>query len=208
MQSDQISAKVSQRQDSQSFGWELLSDHWSVKSNGREVFRVDDNGGTFAGKVVASEGQIGGFTISASAIYNNISQFGGSQSTGVYIGTNGIQLGQNFKVDSGGNVNATNMTLSGTLKIGGNYITAAALQSGAMSAYNNSSYWTGGSGYGYSYNNATVYGTGSYPANFSCGNLSVRNGRMSFGGYNIGTAYITYKDGNGATRSARFLTAQ
>ena len=173
VQSDQISAKVSQRQDSQSFGWELLSDHWSVKSNGREVFRVDDTGGSFAGEVVAQSGRIGGFTISASAIYNNISQFGGNQSTGVYIGTNGIQLGQNFKVDSGGNVNATNMTLSGTLRIGGNLITAAQLQSGAMSAYNNGSYWSGGSGYGYSYHNATTQGSSSYPGYFQASTIVV-----------------------------------
>lgn len=200
VQSDQISAKVSQRQDSQSFGWELLSDHWSVKSNGREVFRVDDTGGTFAGEVVAQSGRIGGFTISASAIYNNISQFGGNQSTGVYIGTNGIQLGQNFKVDPSGNVNATNMTLSGTLRIGGNLITAAQLQSGAMSAYNNGSYWSGGSGYGYNYNKATTYGTSSYPSFFRCGTLTAgtvnvdRIAGLDYLGFRGGNVYVFTKD--------------
>lgn len=208
LQSDQIEAKVSQENNNQSFGWKLLSDRWTVSANGHDVFTVDNNGGTFAGQVVAEKGKIGGFTISASAIYNNISQFGGSQSSGVYIGTNGIQLGQNFKVDPSGNVNATNMTLSGTLRIGGNLITAAQLQSGAMSAYNNGSYWSGGSGYGYSYHNATQQGTGSYPTYFTCGRINIAYGQMSLGGYDVGTASLSYKDGNGVTRTRRFLVAQ
>lgn len=193
VQSDEISAKVSATSIGQSFGWELLSDHWSVTANGQEIFRVDENGGTFTGQVVAASGRIGGFTISASAIYNNISEFGGSQSSGVYIGTDGIQLGQNFKVSSSGAVTATNMTLSGTLNIGGQNITAAALRSGAQSAYENGYTWSTGSGYGYNYNRATAYNTNNYPSYFRCGTLTastVNVDRIS------GLDYLSFRNGN------------
>lgn len=96
-------------------------------------------------------------------------------------------MGQSFKVTPFGKVTATdieanNMTLNGTLLVGGAYISAATLRSGAQSAYNNGSYWTGGSGYGYSYNNATVEYGGSYPTYFRA---NVINAASSFrlGGY-------------------------
>lgn len=199
-QSDQIEAKVSQVNNNQSFGWKLLSDRWVVSGNGHDIFTVNKDGGTFAGEVVADKGKIGGFTISATAIYNNISKFGGTQSSGVYIGTDGIQLGQNFKVTASGAVTASNMTLSGTLNIGGQNITAAVLRSGAQSAYSNGSYWSGGSGYGYNYHNATVNGTDSYPANFRCGTLKagyvVSTGNISVNGYYFKPVLILDKNGS------------
>lgn len=214
VQSDQIAAKVSATSIGQSFGWELLSDHWVVKANGQEVFRVDKNGGTFAGKVVAQNGRIGGFTISASAIYNNISQFGGTQSSGVYIGTNGIQLGQGFKVDASGHMECNNATVRGTIRAGdiqyggsNGYFNGGGISGGSIGTGQLSNYVVGGVGGGVGYNNATTRGS-SYPSYFACGQLNVTNGRMAFGGYNIGTAYLTYKDGNGVTRTARFLVAQ
>lgn len=199
VQSDQISAKVSQRQDSQSFGWELLSDHWSVKSNGREVFRVDDTGGTFAGEVVAQSGRIGGFTISASAIYNNISQFGGSQSSGVYIGTNGIQLGQGFKVDASGHMECNNATVRGTIRAGdiqyggsNGYFNGGGISGGSIGTGQLSNYVVGGVGGGVGYNYATTAGTGTYPSYFTCGYLRVTSA-ISMGGaaYTPKTATIT-----------------
>lgn len=182
LQSKEISAKVSATGgNSSSFSWSLLADRWSVYSGGTEVFRIDKDGGTFSGRVVAASGQIGGFTITASSLYNNLSRFGGTQSRGVYVGTDGIQLGQAFKVTSAGAVTATNiaannMTLTGTLNIGGTNITAATLRSGAQSAYNNASYWSGGSGYGYSYNSATVNGTSNYPSYFTAGYIYAKTG--------------------------------
>ena len=144
---------------------------------------ITASGLTVKGNVQATTGKIGGFNISASSIWNNISSFGGSQSSGVYIGTNGIQLGQRFKVDSSGNVSASNMTLSGTLKIGSTTITADNLRLGAeransgysswngtTSTVNSSgSYWSGGASYGYNYNAATVNGTSNYPSYFRAG---------------------------------------
>ena len=185
---DRIDASVSQTGgSSSSFGWSLTSNAHRWYANGQEVMAITASGLSVKGNVQATTGKIGGFNISASAIWNNISSFGGSQSSGVYIGTNGIQLGQAFKVTSSGavtatNISANNMTLTGTLNIGGTNITAAALRSGAQSAYNNASYWSGGSGYGYNYNAATVNGTSSYPSYFSAGNLRATSSFVCDGG--------------------------
>ena len=211
---DRIDASVSQTGGTQSsFGWSLTSDAHRWYANGQEVMSVTASGLTVKGNVQATTGTIGGFNISASAIWNNISSFGGSQSSGVYIGTNGIQLGQAFKVTASGavtatNISAANMTLTGTLNIGGSTITAAALRSGAQSAYNNGSYWSGGSGYGYNYNSAinggslssglrckylmassgaSVYGTLYANGSFYCLGHNARWGSITVGGnvYNI-----------------------
>lgn len=151
-----------------SFGWSLLSNAHRWYANGQEVMSVTASGLTVKGNVQATSGTIGGFTIGASALYNNMPSMSATQSSGVYIGTDGIKLGQSFRVDSTGQVNASNiaannMVLTGVLTIGGQQITADALRSGAQSAYSTGSYWSGGSGYGYSYNNATKESGGTYP---------------------------------------------
>lgn len=187
---DRIDASVSQTGgSSSSFGWSLTSNAHRWYANGQEVMAITASGLSVKGNVQATTGKIGGFNISASAIWNNISSFGGSQSSGVYIGTNGIQLGQAFKVTSSGavtatNISANNMTLTGTLNIGGTNITAAALRSGAQSAYNNGSYWSGGSSYGYNYNNAARANANSYPSGFTCGTLYAKSGISSSGTVN------------------------
>ena len=152
---DRIDASVSQTGGStSSFGWTLTSNAHRWYANGQEVMAITASGLSVKGNVQATTGKIGGFNISASAIWNNISSFGGSQSSGVYIGTNGIQLGQRFKVDSSGNVSASNMTLSGTLKIGSTTITADNLRLGAERANSGYSSWNG--------TTSTVNTNGSY----------------------------------------------
>ena len=208
---DRIDASVAQTGgDNSSFGWSLTSTGHKWYANGNEVMAVTASGLKVTGEVQATTGKIGGFNITASSLWNNLSSFGGSQSSGVYIGTNGIQLGQAFKVTSSGavtatNISANNMTLTGTLNIGGSTITAAALRSGAQSAYSNGSYWSGGSGYGYNYNNATISGTSSYPSNFTCGNLrvtsAIRMGNTLYGGKTL-----TYVKSISVTRSGSYVT--
>lgn len=210
---DRIDAKVSQTGGTNStFGWSLTSSAHTWYANGSQVMKISKAGGLeVSGKVTATSGKIGGFTIGASAIYNNISSFGGSQSSGVYIGTNGIQLGQAFKVTSSGavtatNISANNMTLTGTLNIGGTNITAAALRSGAQSAYNNASYWSGGSGYGYNYNAATVNGTSSYPSYFTAGML-ISRGNVVASGAVLATTYIALGNSVATWKSATLRTS-
>lgn len=189
---DRIDASVAQTGgDNSTFGWSMTSTGHTWYANGQEVMKVTASGLSVKGNVQATSGTIGGFTIGASAIYNNISSFGGTQSTGVYLGTNGIQLGQAFKVTSGGqvtatNISANNMTLTGTLTIGGSTITAAALRSGAQSAYSNSSYWSSGAGYGYNYNGAAKEtGASSIPNGFTAKVLNNTSYYMRFYGHII-----------------------
>lgn len=113
-----------------------------------------------------------------------------------------ISIGSNFSVTSAGNVSANNMvaknmTLSGTLVVGGKQITAENLYSGATggsSAYNwtssNGSYCTGGASYGYNYNNATASGTTSYPSFFTCGYLYAKSGLNVTGSCNASSMSV------------------
>ena len=189
VQSNEIAAKVSQESNNESFGWSLLSDHWSVMANGQEVFRIDQNGGTFTGEVVASSGRIGGFTISASAIYNNISEFGGTQSSGVYIGTDGIQLGQGFKVDATGHLECNNATVSGTIRAGdiqyggsNGYLNGNGIKAYTIDTPQLSSYVVGGVGGGVGYNKATNEYGGSYPTYFRANVVNAAKS-LRIGGY-------------------------
>lgn len=121
VQASEISAKVSKvGGEFSSFGWTLTDSSWSVYADSSEVLRATSDGLEVKGIIKAIEGWIGGesgFRIDANKIYKNISVYGGSQSSGVYIGTDGIQLGQGFKVDSGGNLTA-NKGSFGSLTIG------------------------------------------------------------------------------------------
>ena len=147
---NQIAAKVESDTSAgkSSFGWKLTSNDWSLWSNNRRVLYADRNGLNVDGNITARSGTIGNFNIGNTAIWNNISQYGGTQSTGVYLGTNGIQLGQRFKVDTSGNVTATRLTVD-TLVIGDTAVSASTLNSRANSAY--SSTISGG----YCYNGAS-----------------------------------------------------
>ena len=214
LQSDKIEAKVSKTSpDGQtSFSWSLLDDRWEVKNGNTTVFKITSSGAEVRGKITATSGAIGGFNIGTSAITYNGLTWNGTKS-GIYLGTSGIQLGSAngayFQASANGTVKAHNMTLTGTLNIGGTNITAANLRSGAQAAYNwntngTASGWTTGSGYGVNYNNATKPGTNSYPSTFKCGTLTAVSGAsigsyLSFAGYTIGRT--TIKDYNGVSRN-------
>lgn len=211
------------------FGWALTSSGHRWYAGNKEVMAVTASGLSVVGTVTATSGKIGNFNIGASAIWNNISAFGGSQSSGVYLGTNGIQLGQHFKVDSSGHVSAVNMTLSGTLKIGGTNITADALRQGAQQSYNNygswngttstvntnGGYWSGGANYGYNYNNATNSTSGSYPGYFQAesivGNRGGTLGAHTSGdsvvilGYGVSWKTATLRTPSGGTVTINYL---
>lgn len=61
---ESISAKVSQTGgDNQSFGWSLLSDGFTLTSSGNPVFHASASGVEVYGKIIATEGVIGGCRI-------------------------------------------------------------------------------------------------------------------------------------------------
>lgn len=104
----EISSKISQEAGQIS----IIANRISISST---YFTLSDNGkikatdGEFSGKITASSGTIGGFTIGTSKIYSNKSSLYDSTG-GVYIGTDGISVGRNgaFTISS----NATNFNLS------------------------------------------------------------------------------------------------
>lgn len=209
-----ITAKVDKTGgSSSSFAWELSASSWLLKSNGSTVFKVDRNGAEVKGKITATSGVIGGFTIGSSSLYNGMNNIN-STASGVYVGTDGISVGGGkFKVTSGGNVSAENMTLTGTLMIGGYPMSADDLRLGAARAnsgyngWNNAYNWTSNNG-GYCtggvgnwYNAQTTSSSVSYfkcttlsAGSVSCSNLfgANLNGctiQISGGSYNIYRRY-------------------
>lgn len=173
----EIAAKVSKQSPTgqTSFSWSLTDSAHVWKRNGSEVMRIDGNGltvkgnGEFSGKITASSGQIGGFTISASAIYNGISSFNADASSGVYLGTNGLRLGNSFRVGTDGIVKARDIELTGSITFKNNDGTTA----GTLST----GYVFSGAGGGYRFNQARSYSTPSdafYSRSIGCfGALSV-----------------------------------
>lgn len=145
VQANEIAAKVSQTGgNNSSFGWVLNSSGHTWYAGSRQVMKVNSSGLEVTGKITATSGQIGGFTIGSNSIYSNgMSSMSSTQSTGVHVGTDGIKLGQNFAVTTSGNVTASNMTITGTLNVGGNYITAQSLYTGASQAASNYGSWNG-----------------------------------------------------------------
>ena len=134
---DAIEAKVDKVSENSTFGWRLDEDSWDVFNENGTLFSINSSGAYIKGEVQAGSGKIGGFTIGSRGLYNNQTSFGGQEETGVYIGTDGIQLGTKFRVDSQGNLYAANGTFDGSIyakniRYGGDYGT---LSGGAISPW-------------------------------------------------------------------------
>lgn len=123
----EISAKVQKDQSGTrtSFGWVMNETAHTWYSNNQEVMKVNRSGLSVKGNITATTGYIGnesnGFEITATAIRNGMTSFSDTSHNGVYIGTNGIALGQGkFTVSSSGSVSASNLNITGgSIKLGG-----------------------------------------------------------------------------------------
>lgn len=124
-QADEIAAKVSQigADGSSTFAWSLTAsgffiNNGTVKKNGTDLLTITPNGMTVRGKIQADTGYIGGssgFTIESRKLYSGAHSSMDSNVSGVYIGTDGISLGNNFRVTSAGNITARGINVtSGT----------------------------------------------------------------------------------------------
>lgn len=142
VQADQITAKVNKNDGkSSTFGWALETASWRIFSGSNTVLKADKNGLEVKGVIRATSGEIGGFQITSNSLTYNNQTWGGTNSTGIYIGPSGIQLGKNFKVDSSGNLTAASGTFSG-------YVKAGSIQYGGSNGTLSGSALTGGSVYG------------------------------------------------------------
>ena len=90
------------------------------------------NGADIQGTIKATSGEIGGFTIGESAIYNTITTFDDESIKGVYLGVDGIKLGKNFKVDDHGELNASKVILSGEITATSGTIGDATISNGVL----------------------------------------------------------------------------
>ena len=140
VQAGQITAKVNKNDGSSStFGWALETGSWRIFSGSSTVLKADKNGLEVKGVIRATSGEIGGFKITSNSLTYNNQTWGGTNSTGIYIGPSGIQLGKNFKVDSAGNLSAASGTFSGNvyagnIQYGGNagYMSGSGIYSGSI----------------------------------------------------------------------------
>lgn len=141
IQAGQITAKVNKNDGSSStFGWALETGSWRIFSGSNTVLKADKNGLEVKGVIRATSGEIGGFKITSNSLTYNNQTWGGTNSTGIYIGPSGIQLGKNFKVDSAGNLSAASGTFSGNvyagnIQYGGSagYMSGGGISSGSIS---------------------------------------------------------------------------
>lgn len=119
VQAGEISAKVNRTGgSSSSFGWVLDDSSWTIQANSRDILKATKNGLEVYGKITATSGKIGGFDIQSDYLSYNNQTWGGTNTTGIYVGPSGIQLGKNFKVDASGNLTAASGTFSGYVRAG------------------------------------------------------------------------------------------
>lgn len=106
-------------------------------------FKVNAYGGVTAdsaiisGQITAASGNIGGFTIGSTKLYNGKSSLT-ANSNGVYIGTDGISLGtgSTFKVTSNGTLTATSATISGNITATSGTIGGCTISNGTLTIKN------------------------------------------------------------------------
>lgn len=230
VQASEIAAKVDSSGGGGSFSWVLNSSSHTWKANNTEVMRVSASGLWLKGAIEASSGKIGGFDIDANSLrYNGLNYGDTSKNNGAYIGTQGIQLGKNFRVDMAGSVVAANMSLLGTLWFqdsDGRWLSMNAdnLRQGAQQSYNNygswngttstvnsnSSDWTAGARGGINWTNAQSSSTTSRPNVFmrhcDCYSFACSDYVYAANGFRTGyftatwkSAYVKDQNGNNMT---------
>lgn len=118
VQAGQISAKVSKNGGNRDFGWNLTDSAMVWTANGAETVRFDRNGAYIRRKIEALTGKIGGFSIESDYLSYNGQTWGGTNSWGGYFGSQGLQLGRDFRVDMSGNLYAASGKFSGEVSAG------------------------------------------------------------------------------------------
>lgn len=214
VQADQITAKVNKNDGSSStFGWALETASWRIFSGSNTVLKADKNGLEVKGVIRATSGEIGGFDIQSNYLSYNGQTWGGTNTTGAYIGQSGIQLGKNFKVDMQGNLTASSGTFTGSvnagnIRYGGDYGT---FSGGGISSHSlNGSrleYNTVGSSYVSSGINAGVAG-GNWATDVFNGDDSapyIKTKALIVGSTQFTKQTLTFKDYYGNTRSITAL---
>lgn len=139
--SDKIQAIV--ENGDESFGWTLDEKSWTIQANGETILQADKSGLQIAGIIQALGGSIGGFEITDDAICTKGMSFDGGSGRGVYLGPDGIRLGDDFYVDDTGHLVANSgefkttvyaQEIIGGAGTDGGYIDNAIIETGSLSA--------------------------------------------------------------------------
>lgn len=143
VQADAIKARVEKTvgDKTSDFWWDLQANSWNVGSKNKTIFSVQEGGAIVEGEIRATSGKIGGLDIQKDYLSYNGQTWGGTNTWGCYIGSSGIQLGKNFKVDMSGNLTASSGRFEGTvyagsIDYGGNagYFSGSGLSGGSVGA--------------------------------------------------------------------------
>lgn len=222
VQANLISAKVSKTGgSSSSFGWNLADSYWELVSGGSTVLKATSSGLEVRGKITALSGTIGGFTITSNSLSYNNQTWGGTNSTGIYLGPNGIQCGpaaNGVQITPSGALYAENGYFrgnvnAGNIQYGGSYgtLSGSALTShsvyGSQIGYNSisTSYTSSGinASLGYAdYANGVFNG---WNTAYSIAANTMHSKYFYLNGSNINKKTISFTDGDGATRTIRYL---
>lgn len=224
----EIEAKVSKEGGNSysDFWWKLLSTGWDVGTGSKTVFSVKAGGAYVDGEIRATSGKIGGFEIQSNYLSYNNQTWGGTNTTGAYIGQSGVQLGKNFKVDMQGNLTATSGKF-GSIRVDDSGYTVGTY-SGSLSGCGGSVSNLGGSVSGIS---GSVSGlSGSLSTGIKVGNKGIETyvgdivankitanyinatmmgaSQFYFSNYKWGSETITYVDAKGNAHTRVFLTGR
>ena len=194
-----------------SFGWALDDSSWRLQANSRDVLLANKNGLEVYGKITATSGKIGGFDIQSNYMSYNNQTWDGTNTTGIYLGPSGFQLGKNFKVDSSGNLTASSGKFTGTIYAGNieygddaGYLSGSGIDSGSISG-NRLKANTVSTSYTSNGINSSL-ANGDWAANILSGvsdyNASIRIGTVSctslyLNGSGFSKKSKTFKDGDG-----------
>ena len=193
------------------FGWTLDSDSWTVwsGSDSNAIIRATKDGLEVKGVIKADTGYIGGnngFTISAQSIYKGIPSMDSANTSGVYIGTDGIRLGDGFSVTSGGYLRANSGSF-GSLNINSSGSTVGTY-SGSLSGCGGSVSGLGGSlstGIAVGGKNISTYVGDIVAGKITASSINsvfensntLKARQITFNGHPLSCGYVT--DGNGVS---------
>lgn len=212
---EEIAARVTKEggDSASDFWWRLLATGWDVGTGSKTVFSVKSTGAYVDGEIRATNGKIGNWDINSNSLSYNGQTWGGTNTTGAYIGQSGIQLGKNFKVDMQGNLSASSGTFSGNVYAGN-------IQYGGNAGYFSGGGISGGSIYGNrlvgntittAYTSSGINASLGY-ADFANGVFNgwntasnVKSNQMYLGGYKISRMSTTVAAPNGGTKTLYYL---
>ena len=214
VQSGQIAAKVEKTGGNpSSFGWALGDSSWTIKANSTDILKATKTGLEVYGKITATSGKIGGFDITSDALSYNNQTWGGTNTTGVYFGPHGIQLGKNFNLTAASGV-FTGSVRAGSIQYGGDngYLPGSGIGShsitGGQIGYNtiSTAYTSGGinTSLGYADFSNGVFGGWNTAPYLYVNSLHV-NSYMYFGNYRINRESFSFKDADGNQRTIYYL---